>query len=237
MAHLSRLSTAGQMASGLAHELNQPLAAIMNYASVALLQAESQKTSPPVLLDALREIMNETRRAGAIISRMKTFVRKQQTESAPVEVNALVEESLNLLSFELRHQEIRPRRVLAEKLPLVMADPIQIEQVIVNLVYNAMDAMKGSSPAIDALTIQTALQSGGRAVEVSVVDRGPGIAPDNMARLFEAFFTTKTNGLGMGLNICRTIIESHGGRLEAAANPGGGMRFFFTLPVADGAAS
>jgi C4-dicarboxylate-specific signal transduction histidine kinase len=211
--------------------LNQPLGAILNYAGACLEQAESRRELPPSMLTALREIMNESRRAGAIISRLRSFVRKQSPRGVPLDVNELVEESINLLGFELHHQGIRPRLLLTEPLPKVVADPIHIEQVLVNLMYNALEAMEESGKSGSGVTVQTALAPGG-AVEVSIIDNGPGVAPDRMPRLFEAFFTTKPKGLGMGLNISRTIIESHGGRLEAAANPGGGMKFSFTLPLA-----
>jgi two-component system sensor histidine kinase TtrS len=234
MAHLSRVSTVGQMAAGLAHELNQPLGAILNYASVCLEQTESRKDLPPMLLEAMGEIMNETRRIGGIISRLRSFVRKQKPKAVPVDVNALVDESMNLLGFELLHKGIRPRLSLAEPSPMVLADPIHLEQVLVNLVYNALEAMDAMDQEEQSLTVQTKLIADGALLELSVIDNGPGVAPENMNRLFEAFFTTKSHGLGMGLNICRTIIESHGGRLDAARNPDGGMRFYFTLPLANG---
>lgn len=234
MAHLSRVSTVGQMAAGLAHELNQPLGAILNYASVCLEQTESRKDLPPMLLEAMGEIMNETRRIGGIISRLRSFVRKQKPKAVPVDVNALVDESMNLLGFELLHKGIRPRLSLAEPSPMVLADPIHLEQVLVNLVYNALEAMDAMDQEEQSLTVQTKLIADGALLELSVIDNGPGVAPEHMSRLFEAFFTTKSHGLGMGLNICRTIIESHGGRLDADRNPQGGMRFYFTLPLANG---
>jgi signal transduction histidine kinase len=233
--HLSRVSTMGQMASGLAHELNQPLAAILNYASVCQSQLQSGKTSSEKMLAAIEGVMNETRRAGAIISRLRSFVRRQQPQSIPAHINELVQEALQLLEFELRHQNIRPRLQLAVNLPQVMADPVQIEQVLVNLIYNALEAIDGSKTK--SLSVQTSLREDGRSLEVSLIDSGPGISPHDMERLFEPFFTTKPRGLGMGLNISRTIIESHGGRLHAMPNAEQGMRFCFTLPIMDGTAS
>jgi C4-dicarboxylate-specific signal transduction histidine kinase len=232
LAHLSRVGTMGQMASGLAHELNQPLAAILNYASVCLGELESGKGSTGKMLTVIQEVMNETRRAGAIISRLRSFVRKQQPQRIPSDINDLVHESINLMEFELRHQGIRPKVQLAANLPDVMADPIQIEQVLVNLIYNALEATAEAGSNTNGLTLKTSLCDDGSRVEVSVIDTGPGVSSENMDRLFEPFFTTKPRGMGMGLNISRTIIESHGGRLSAAANADCGMRFCFTLSVA-----
>ncbi|HVT91158.1 MAG TPA: PAS domain-containing protein [Tepidisphaeraceae bacterium] len=235
LAHLNRVNTMGQMASGLAHELNQPLSAILNYASVCLAQAESDKGSRSTILMAVQEIMNETRRAGAIISRMRSFVRKQRPKNEVVDINQLVTESLSILEFELRHQKIRPKIKLAEGLPGVLADPVQIEQVLVNLIYNALEAMSEKTPPGNMLRLETRRREDGGSVEISVIDSGCGVSEETMARLFEPFYTTKSKGLGMGLNISRSIVEGHGGRLSATPNPEGGMRFSFTLAIAEGA--
>jgi len=232
LAHLSRVTTMGQMASGLAHELNQPLSAILNYASVCLEHLESKKGSPATALTAAGEVMNETRRAGAIISRMRSFVRKQQPHSVPLDIDELVRESVRMMEFELRHQQIRPHLELSANMPKVLGDAVQIEQVLVNLLFNALEAMGESRSSGNGLTVRTSLHDQGRSVQVCIVDTGCGISPENMQRLFEPFFTTKPKGLGMGLNICRSIIESQGGRLWAAPNPHRGMRFSFTVPIA-----
>ncbi len=237
LAHLFRVTTMGQMASGLAHELNQPLAAILNYASVCLEQIETQKGSPATALTAIREVMNETRRAGKIISRMRSFVRKQQPQCVPLDINKLVREAVGMMEFELRHQRIRAHLELADNLPKVLGDAVQIEQVLVNLLLNAVEAMGESISPRDGLTIQTALHDEGHSVQVRVVDTGSGISPENMVRLFEPFFTTKSKGTGMGLNISRSIVESQGGRLSGARNPERGMRFCFTVLVAEGVTS
>jgi PAS domain S-box-containing protein len=231
LAHLSRVSTMGQMASGLAHELNQPLAAILNYASVSLRQIESKQGSSAAALTAVQEVMNETRRAGAIISRMRSFVRKQLPQTIPLDINELVRESVGMLEFELRHQRLRPCLELTPNLPRVLGDAVQIEQVLVNLLFNALESVGGARSERDALTARTAPHDDGQSVQVSIIDTGPGISPASMARLFEPFFTTKPKGMGMGLNISRSIIESLGGRLTAAPNPGRGMCFSFTVPV------
>jgi PAS domain S-box-containing protein len=233
LAHLSRVTTMGQMASGLAHELNQPLAAILNYAKVCAGHLESNDGSAATARTAIEEVMNETRRAGAIITRMRSFVRKQLPVSIPVDINKLVRDSVNLMEFELRHQRIIPRFELAGSLPKVRADTVQLEQVLVNLILNALESMAENRSSENGLTLQTMLQHD-HSVQVSIIDTGAGMSPQALARLFEPFFTTKEKGLGMGLNISRTIIESHGGRLTATANPAGGMRFSFTLPTLSG---
>jgi signal transduction histidine kinase/DNA-binding response OmpR family regulator len=235
LAHLSRVSTMGQMASGLAHELNQPLSAIMNFAAVC---RESMQASAGLSADAysaIEEVMNEARRAGAIIARMRAFVRKQEPPRALLEVNELVRETLRLTDFEFQHQRIQPHLELQENLPKVLGDAVQLEQVLVNLLYNALDAMREADGAGNALTVQTGLHQESQLIQVCVTDAGCGMTQRQLERLFEPFFTTKSNGLGMGLNISRSIIESHGGRLFATPNPGKGMRFCFTLPIESGA--
>jgi len=236
LAHLSRVATMGQMASGLAHELNQPLAAILNYASVCLDHIEKQWGSPATALTAIQEVMNETRRAGAIINRMRSFVSIQQPETVPLDMNELVRESVSILDFELRHRRIHPHLALAGNLPQVLGDAVPIQQVLVNLLFNAVQAIGESNSPANGLMVNTAVHDEGRSVQVCVVDTGPGISPENMTRLFEPFFTTKAKGMGMGLNISRSIVESLGGRLSVVPNPDRGMRFCFTIPVAQGAA-
>ncbi|HEX4123868.1 MAG TPA: ATP-binding protein [Tepidisphaeraceae bacterium] len=231
VAHLLRVSTMGQMASGLAHELNQPLAAIMNYASTCLAQLGSENRQNRIARQAIEELMNETRRAGSIISQMRRFVHRGEPRRMPIDLNLLVCESVKMVGFELQRHEVRPKISLCPGLPRTAADPIQIEQVMVNLIYNAVEAMDHLSANQKTLRIKTGLTDDCRSVEVSVSDTGKGISEKNLTRLFEPFFTTKETGMGMGLNISRSIVESFAGRLSASANPLGGMRFTFTLPI------
>jgi len=233
MARLSRISTMGQMASGMAHELSQPLGAILNYATACLEHIQSGDESPEHALTAIRGVLNETRRAGAIIGSMRSFIRKGRPSSVPLNINELVRESVAMLEFELRNQGVHPRLLLAGGLPNVLGDAVQIEQVLVNLLLNALEAISDSTSLPNGLIVNTGLHDKGRSVQVSVIDTGTGISPEKMGRLFEPFYTTKAKGLGMGLNICRSIIESEGGRLTAAPNPDRGMRFSFTVPVAE----
>jgi C4-dicarboxylate-specific signal transduction histidine kinase len=232
MAHLSRISTSGQLASGLAHELCQPLASILNYAKVCLQYIESHKGSPENALTAIQSVVSETGRAGAVVSSMRSFVRKQQPKSVSLDLNTVVRESVGMMDFELRHRHLRPRLLLAADLPSVSGDAVRIEQVLVNLLLNGAQAMDEAPSPRDSLTVKTALDDGGHSVRVSVIDTGPGISAQDLGRLFEPFFTTKPKGLGIGLSICRSIIESQGGYLTAAPNPERGMRFSFTVPVA-----
>jgi C4-dicarboxylate-specific signal transduction histidine kinase len=222
------------MASGLAHELNQPLGAILNYAAACLARLESGNASPQSIQQVLENVMVETRRAGQIIADMRAFVRKQQPKSRRVDVNELVEESLRLVQFELARRQVEPSVHLSPNLPDAMADSIQIQQVMVNLICNAIEATDQNAKKERTLAIRTGLKADGEQVELSVTDNGPGISQEILARIYDPFFTTKPNGLGMGLNISRSIIESHGGRLSASPIAEGGMRFSFTLPIASG---
>jgi PAS domain S-box-containing protein len=232
LAHLERMRTMGQMAAGLAHELNQPLGAVANYAGACRRLLEDGRLPPERLAATLESIESEALRAGAIIRRLRTFVRKQAPQAAPVDPNAIVEDAMELLTFELRHAQIEPQLVLPAGLPPVLADSVQIEQVLVNLVRNALEAMETVEPASRALTIETAADGDGH-IRFSVRDRGAGVASDAMDRIFDAFFTTKPGGLGIGLALCRTIIEDHGGQLTATPAAAGGMEFVFTLRCAE----
>ncbi len=231
LAHMARLTTMGEMASGLAHELNQPLSAIMNYldASVRLLQ--NQGKAPDNVLSAMGSAAAEAERAGKIIHRMKNFLRRTEPRQSAEDVNQLAQEALDLIAREIRLSSTRLRMELAEGLPRVMADRIQIEQVILNLARNALDAMQQTEPEKRILTVRTARDAAG-AVTVSVSDTGVGLSADSTEQLFQAFYTTKPQGMGMGLAISRTIVQAHGGKLWAEPGNGRGATFTFTLPVA-----
>jgi PAS domain S-box-containing protein len=230
LAHLSRVSTMGNMASGLAHELNQPLGAILNYAGMCQTLLKSQVLAVDRFRDAIEEVMVETRRAGTIISRLRSFVSKQTPRPASLDLNELVRKTIVFLDYEFRNQHVQPLLLLCEHLLAVNVDAIQIEQVVVNLIYNAIQAMSDTAQADRKLIIQTQRGADGFA-QVSVIDSGPGMSQETLQRLFQPFFTTKPQGMGMGLNISRSIIEAHLGRLWATVNETGGMRFSFTLPI------
>jgi two-component system sensor kinase FixL len=234
LAHVSRVASIGEMASGLAHEINQPLTAIVSYADACRLMLESGREKKEVLLSSLEEISRQGERAGDIIHRLREFVTRGKLERHPVNVNARVHDVLDMLGYELRSHEIDVQLKLAESLPLVEGDKVQIEQVIFNLVRNAIEAMEAREPASRRLTIGTAsVQAPEPAIEMYVRDTGEGVSPEASERLFDAFYSTKRNGMGLGLSITRTIVNAHGGRIWASAEKNGGTILRFTLPLSD----
>lgn len=230
LAHVARLSTMGEMASGLAHELNQPLAAIIAYADACQELIDSGRMEREQLQEVLRAVTNQAERAGKIIHRLRSLVKKGRPFRNAVQVNDAVREVSALLEPEIRNRGAHLRLELEEGLPATSADFVQIQQVLLNLMRNALDSMAEVDPQQRHLLVSTRITSEGQ-VEIAVGDRGRGISPENISRLFEPFFTTKAEGLGMGLPISRTIVESHGGRLWLAPNPEAGMTARFVLPV------
>ena len=233
LAQVTRLGTMGEMATGIAHELNQPLAAIANYAEACILRIRGRDPAHADLLSDLEGLAGQTERAGQIIRRLRDFVRRGEPRRSTCEINEIVREVVGLMEPEMRMTETALRLELSASQPAVRADSIQIEQVILNLVRNAVEAMSNVEPARRALLIRSAT-TGDEAVEVTIRDTGNGLDPEIGEQIFDAFFTTKPEGMGMGLSISRTIVEAHGGRLWAAANPGGGATFRFTLPISGG---
>jgi PAS domain S-box-containing protein len=228
LAHMSRVSTMGEIATGLAHELNQPLTAISNYAeSCAQALASAAAPRPEKLLEWLQKISANTHRAAEIIRRLRAFTRKSEPSRSKVEVGDLVREVIDLVETETRLHEVRARYTSRRKM-LVTVDRIQVQQVLVNLLRNAYEAMISIPSAQRQVTI--AARPLADQVEVSVDDAGEGIAPENLHRVFDAFFTSKPGGVGIGLSISRSIVESHGGRLWVEPNPVRGVTFRFTLP-------
>lgn len=229
LAHVSRLTAMGEMATALAHEINQPLSAVANYVkgSQRLLAARSDPESER-LRDALSKAGEQALRAGEIIRRLRAFVARGETDMRCESLRALMEETSTLALLGAKQQGVRVRLNLDPKADLVYADKVQVQQVLLNLLRNAIEAMvEGASPA-RVLTITTRATSEGM-VETSVADTGPGISAEIEARLFQPFVTTKKQGMGIGLSISRTIIEAHGGSLWAEPNPGGGTVFRFTV--------
>ncbi|MCV2218431.1 sensor histidine kinase [Thauera sp. Sel9] len=225
----SRLVTMGEMASTLAHELNQPLTAIASYADGCLNHLQTTDTDRDELLDIQRKIGRQARRAGEIIRRVHDFVRRSEPRLDPLDLNAVVRDAAGLTEADVRKRRMQLILDLAPDLPQVTADAVMIEQIIVNLVRNGMDAMRDTPAAKRKILVTTRLE--GRSVAVRVTDHGCGIPADTAARLFEPFFTTKSEGMGMGLNICRSIAELHRGRLTFDTKPGSGTIFTLTLPV------
>lgn len=231
--HVSRLSEMDQLASGLAHEVNQPLAAILNYIQISrqLVGEQGNGTTCP-LVQALEKAEAQTNRAADIVKRLRAFVDRRELDRRPESLNQIVEEALALAMVGPEIGATRVQLNLANDLPRVNVDRVQILQVIVNLVRNAVDAMADLPQR--ALTIASVVEKG-TFVRLAVGDVGPVIAPDVAPRLFGAFFTTKEQGMGVGLSICKAIVENHGGKIWFEPPPTGGTMFHFTLPVDDAA--
>ena len=230
LAHVTRLSTMGEMASGLAHELNQLLAAITNFGQGILRRIESGTADATDLGPAVQRVVDQAHRAAEIIRRLRDFVTKRGRHRGPADLNHLVREMLTLTQAEAREKHVRLVTDLAEGLPPLVVDAIQIEQVILNLIRNGIEALAGQHPPLaGVLTLRTAYDQS--SVLLEVIDNGPGLPPQHRDRVFDPFFTTKDGGMGMGLTISQSIIEDHGGRLFAAAATTGAT-FCMALPVA-----
>lgn len=230
LVHVSRLTAMGEMASSLAHELNQPLSAIASYmkGSVTLLEAERPDVSR--LRAALDHAGQQALRAGDIIKRLREFVAKGETEHSLEDPAVLIEEASALALVGARDRDVTVHLRLARNVGPVVVDKIQIQQVALNLIRNAIDAMTDSPRRELEIRVEA---DGIQTVRISVSDTGPGLRPDVRARLFQPFVTTKADGLGVGLSICRTIVEAHGGRIWAEDSMDGGAVFAFTLPRAE----
>ena len=227
LVHISRLTAMGEMASTLAHELNQPLSAISNYlkGSRRLLEARADESSS-MMRDALDKAAEQALRAGQIIRRLRDFVARGESEHRVENVKKLVEEASALGLVGAKDQAIRVRFDFDPSVELVLADKIQIQQILLNLMRNSVEAMQDSARRELRLS---AVRVDNEMVQVSVADTGSGLAPEVASQLFQPFVTTKQHGMGVGLSICRTIAESHGGKIWVEANPGGGTVFRFTL--------
>lgn len=224
----ARLITMGELASSLAHELNQPLAAIASYATGCrnLIAAGAPQSE---IDGAIAKCQEQAQRAGRIIRRIYEFVRRQEPKSEPCDIGMLLGDLIALLDGDARRQRVRIQRDVAPDLPLVQADRILLGQALLNLMKNAIDAMSQTDEGSRILTVRAAQQDG--QMLVSVADRGCGITPETAAQLFEPFYTTKQEGLGVGLKICRSVVEAHHGRLWHEANPAGGTIFHIALPL------
>lgn len=227
LAHLLRLSTMGELAASLAHEINQPLAAIVNYARGCQHRLLNRQIEN--LDDALESIAAQALRIGEIIRRLRAFVRKTPPRRTTCQVNHLVREIMSFVENDARQHGINIELHLAPDLPMVRADAIQIQQVVLNLARNGIEAILEAQSTPKTLRIESWRR--GANIEVAVTDSGSGITPEGLAKAFDPFFTTKPAGMGMGLAISRTIISAHGGELLARANDQGGSTFWFTLPL------
>lgn len=229
LAHLSRVSSLGVLSGALAHELNQPLGIILSNAQAAEFLLKSESPDLNELREILADIVREDRRAGDVIRRLRALLRRGETSPRLLDVNENVHEVLRLMKSDLVGRMVSVDLRLAPAVPQVHMDRVQLQQVLLNLILNACDAMAGNEPKHRVVTIETRAEN---EVCISVRDRGTGL-PEDPARLFEPFQTTKEQGLGMGLAICRTLTEAHGGRLWAESNPGGGAVFHVALPLTE----
>lgn len=226
----SRLATLAEIASSLAHELNQPLMAIASYNDACLRMVKASRFDKNDLIAALQRCREQALRAGKIIGRVRDFIRSRRTSPSPCDVNALVGESIELLETQLDDGGVSVELSLSKTLAPTHADHTLLVQVIVNLVTNAIDAMAKSEPSRRRLSLTTTQATSGEII-VAVADQGPGLAEDVGDQLYTPLFTTKSQGLGLGLAICRSVVEAHGGRIWHEANGDGGCTFYFTLPA------
>jgi len=230
LAHANRVTTMGQLTASIAHEVNQPIAAVVTNAQAGLLWLEALPPNLEEVRHTLECIVNDGLRAGDVIARIRALIRKAPPQRESLGINEAVLEVIALTRGEVLKNGVVVKTQFADGLPRVQADRVQLQQVILNLIMNAIEAMNGVSEGARELSIRTD-RSAANLVLVSLRDSGPGLDPKSVEHLFDAFYTTKTQGMGMGLAICRSIIEAHGGRLWAGANEPRGAVFQFTLPL------
>ena len=229
LAHVSRRTTMHEITATIAHEVNQPLAAIVANGNAAL---RWLRKTPPEVVEAaanVNQIISDGHRASEVIASIRGMFKKDEHAKVLLDVNAVIREVLELLHGELSSKRISVRTKLSRDLPQVLADHGQLQQVILNLVTNAVEAMGGNPLGSRALNVSSKPNQPDEVI-IAVEDFGPGVDPKDLGRVFDAFFTTKSQGMGMGLSICRSIVESHGGRLWASGRRPHGSIFYLTLP-------
>jgi two-component system sensor kinase FixL len=231
LTHLARVASLGELASSLAHELNQPLTAILSNAQAAQKFIESDKANTADLREAVDDIVLDSCRASEVIKKIRTMVRKGDMELQPVDVGGVVSDIALLVHSDAMAREVSTTIDIAENLSMVFGDKVQLQQVVLNLLLNAFDAVKECDPA-ERIIETTVREEVGGGVRITVKDRGHGLTVDRMGKIFRPFFTTKPQGLGLGLSISRTIVTAHGGRLWAENNEDKGASFHITLPRA-----
>ena len=230
LAHVSRVSLAGEMAGALAHELSQPLTAIAAYARGCLRLLAKPAPEPAMLYEGVSEVVQQAERAGDVLGRLREFVRGGAWRRGCVEVGPLIDAAVSLARIEAMQNEVEIEARIDPGLPPVLADHIQIEQVLLNLLRNAVDAIATADSQKRLIVVEAHCKSG-HTVQISVTDSGPGVISEVANRLFEPFMTTKPEGMGMGLSISRSIVESHGGRLRMFQSVDSGATFVFDLPT------
>ena len=235
LARVSRLTTMGELAASIAHEVNQPLTAVTNNSNACLRLLAADKLTPEILGRALEEIVADGTRASAVVARIRGFIKKEPVEKNRLDMNDVIQDVLALADRELYENRVRLERQLTKALPLVLADRVQMQQVLLNLIMNGIEAMIPVTDQPRALWVESRVDESGD-ILVAVRDSGHGLG-SAADRVFTPFFTTKANGMGMGLSISRSLIENHGGRLWAMPNSPFGAVFSFTLPVSPGSAA
>jgi signal transduction histidine kinase len=230
LAHASRLTMVGELTASITHEISQPLGAILSNAETAEILLQSKQPHLEEVQQILADIRKDDLRASEVIRRMRELLRKRELELKPIDLNAVTSDVLRLVDGEAHRRGVEIEKQFTDTLPVVRGDEIHLQQVLLNLILNGMEAMSESSESNRRLTIRTACE-GKDNVEVALEDSGPGIRSERLPLLFDSFFTTKTHGMGLGLSIVRSIVEAHGGRIWAENNSGRGACFRFTLPV------
>jgi C4-dicarboxylate-specific signal transduction histidine kinase len=229
LAHAGRVSTLGELSASIAHEVNQPLAAIITNGEAALRWLARAEPDLGEARDALKRVIQDGERASEVIRRIRALTRKSEQNTALLDLNAVVADSLALVEREIAGRGVVLSLDLVRDLPPVQADRIQLQQVLINLLLNALQAMDAVAPEARRLNLRSFADDGGNAV-LAVEDSGPGFDAETASKLFSAFFTTKASGMGMGLSICRSIVEACGGRIWATRNAGAGATFHVLLP-------
>lgn len=229
IAHIGRLTEMGQMVSAFAHELRQPLTAANNYLSAAKRFLARENTPTERINELIEKADGQFLRATQIIQRIRGFAAKGNAETAPEDLNTLIREAVQLARLDPRHRGVSVRIDVPKTLSPVAVDKVQIQQVLLNLLRNAFEALENRQARI--VTVQARLVADGAMAEIAVADTGPGLSPEVVEKLFQPFVTTKESGMGVGLSICRTIVESHGGKMWAQSEPGKGAHFLLTVPV------
>jgi PAS domain S-box-containing protein len=230
LAHANRVATMGQLTASIAHEVNQPLAAVIANAEACLRWLDRETPDLGAARRSVEWVIDDSNRANEVIRRVRSLAKKTDLEKVPLDINHVVNEVMALVQRELTSHQALLRTELAPALPMILGDRVQLQQVIINLVMNGIEAMQSVTDRPRELVIRSR-QDETRQVLVDVADSGVGISDENVDRLFNPFFTTKSSGMGMGLSICRSIMEAHGGRLWATANVPHGAMFQFTLPI------
>ena len=231
LAHMNRSAAIGQMSASIVHEINQPLAAIVTNAGTGLRWLAKDTPNVEKAAHALKNIVGNSNRASQVVETLRAMFKKETSNRTLVDINDTIREVLTLLHIRLEEHEVLTKATLKEGLPRVLADRVQLQQVIFNLVTNAIEAMSSTAAGSRVLRLRSEATETGECI-IAIGDSGPGIEPETLNRIFEPFFTSKSKGMGMGLSICCSIVEAHGGRLWVPGNTPRGAVFQLVLPVA-----